>query len=56
MTAPEYLPGLAGVSGRYVHRSDLGIAFGESPAPKRCRALFARQGAMPDHVVPTFRW
>ncbi len=39
-----------------VHREALGIAFGESPDPARCAALFAQAGAVPDHVVPSFRW
>jgi HAD superfamily hydrolase (TIGR01459 family) len=39
-----------------VHRDELGIAFGESPDPGRCAILFAQAGAVPDHVVPSFRW
>ena len=39
-----------------VHREALGIAFGESPDPARCAALFAQAGPVPDHVVPSFRW
>ena len=39
-----------------VHRGTLGITFGESPDPTRCAALFAQAGAVPDHLVPSFRW
>jgi HAD superfamily hydrolase (TIGR01459 family) len=39
-----------------VHRETLGIAFGESPDPARCAVLFAQAGAVPDHVLPSFRW
>jgi HAD superfamily hydrolase (TIGR01459 family) len=39
-----------------VHREALGIAFGESPDPARCAALFKQAGAVPDHVLPSFRW
>lgn len=39
-----------------IHREDLGITFGDSPDPGRCRRLFAREGATPDYVVPAFRW
>jgi HAD superfamily hydrolase (TIGR01459 family) len=39
-----------------VHREALGITFGESPDPARCAALFEEAGAVPDHVVPSFRW
>ncbi len=39
-----------------VHREALGTAFGESPDPARCNTLFAQVGAVPDHVVPSFRW
>jgi HAD superfamily hydrolase (TIGR01459 family) len=39
-----------------VHRETLGITFGESPDPARCAVLFAQAGAMPDHVLPSFRW
>ena len=39
-----------------VHREELGIAFGESPDPARCAALFEQAGVVPDHVVPSFRW
>ena len=39
-----------------VHREALGITFGESPDPARCAALFRQAGAVPDHVLPSFRW
>ena len=39
-----------------VHREELGIAFGETPDPARCAVLFEQAGAVPDHVVPSFRW
>jgi len=39
-----------------VHREALGIEFGESPDPGRCAILFAQAGAVPDYVVPSFRW
>jgi len=39
-----------------VHRGALGIAFGESPDPARCAILFKQAGAVPEHVVPSFRW
>ena len=39
-----------------IHREELGIAFGESPDPSRCRLLFDEARATPDHVVPSFRW
>jgi hypothetical protein len=39
-----------------VHREALGIAFGERPDPARCAALFRQTGAVPDHVLPSFRW
>jgi HAD superfamily hydrolase (TIGR01459 family) len=39
-----------------VHREALGVAFGESPDPARCAALFRQTGAVPDHVLPSFRW
>jgi HAD superfamily hydrolase (TIGR01459 family) len=39
-----------------VHREALGITIGESPDPARCAALFEEAGAVPDHVVPSFRW
>ena len=39
-----------------VHRAALGVAFGESPDPARCAALFAEAGAVPEYVVPSFRW
>lgn len=39
-----------------VHREALGIAFGASPDPARCAALFTQLGTVPDHVLPSFRW
>ncbi len=39
-----------------VHRDELGIALGETPDPARCEKLYAQAGAVPDYLVPLFRW
>jgi HAD superfamily hydrolase (TIGR01459 family) len=39
-----------------VHREELGIAVGESPDPARCALLYAQARAVPDVLMPMFRW
>jgi HAD superfamily hydrolase (TIGR01459 family) len=44
------------IPGGGVHRAELGIGFGEMPAPDRLEALFADHGARPDHLLAAFRF
>lgn len=39
-----------------VHRAELGVQWGESPAPEQWRAFAAEAAAQPDYVLPAFVW
>ncbi|MEE8444259.1 MAG: TIGR01459 family HAD-type hydrolase [Alphaproteobacteria bacterium] len=39
-----------------IHMRALGVAWGETPDPKRLAALFEEEGQTPDYAIPALRW